>query len=81
MSEKTKALQDLNASLELKIKERIEKIERSKELLQSVAYKDNLTDIFNRHYLFDKSLSFFDRSCQLKEPLSMLIIDIDHLKK
>lgn len=81
ISEKTKALQALNESLELKIKERTETIERSKVLLQNVAYKDNLTGIFNRHYLFEKSAIFFNTATQYNEPLSMLIIDIDLFKK
>ncbi|WP_413702403.1 diguanylate cyclase [Psychromonas sp. KJ10-10] len=79
--EKTQALQALNESLEMKIKERTETIERSKVILQDVAYKDNLTGIFNRHYLFEKAPLFFVASIHLKEPLSMLIIDIDHFKK
>lgn len=81
VSEKTKALRELNESLEIKIKERTEKVERSKKLLQSVAYRDSLTGIFNRHYLFEQSNSLFESSSQLNEPLSMLIIDIDHFKK
>ena len=81
VAEKTKALHALNESLELKIKERTETIERSKVLLQNVAYRDNLTGIFNRHYLFEKSNLFFESSLKYNEPLSMLIIDIDHFKK
>ncbi|HEY5716279.1 MAG TPA: GGDEF domain-containing protein, partial [Psychromonas sp.] len=64
-----------------KIKERTHKIERSKEILQNVAFKDNLTDIFNRHYLFERSVSLFNRSREFNEPLSLLLIDIDHFKK
>ena len=78
---KTKALLYLNASLELKIQERTKKIEHSKELLQSVAYRDSLTGIFNRHYLLEKSDSFFQESNLLNTPLSILLIDIDYFKK
>lgn len=81
VNEKTKALQELNTSLEMKIKERTKKIEHSKALLQNVAYKDNLTNIFNRHYLFEKSLSLFKTFHQLNQNLSLLLIDIDHFKK
>ena len=81
MAEKTKALLYLNASLEMKIKERTEKIEHSKALLQSVAYKDNLTGIYNRHYLLEKSVSIFQNANNLNQPLSILLIDIDHFKK
>jgi len=81
VAEKTKALLYLNASLELKIKERTEKLEHSKELLQDVAYRDNLTGIFNRHYLLEKSGSFFEESELLNRPLSILLVDIDYFKK
>ncbi|WP_372880254.1 diguanylate cyclase [Psychromonas sp.] len=81
VAEKTKALQELNESLERKIKERTRKIERSKEILQNVAFKDNLTDIFNRHYLFEASEPLLNRANEFNEPLSLLLIDIDHFKK
>lgn len=81
IEEKTKALRELNESLELKIKERTQKIEHSKELLRDVAYKDNLTDTFNRHYLIEQSRLFFKTAQELNEPLSVLLIDIDHFKK
>lgn len=81
IDKKAKALQDLNDNLERKIKERTENIERSKELLQDVAFKDNLTDIFNRHYLFEISPSLLTASSEMREPLSLLLIDIDLFKK
>jgi len=81
VKEKTKELQELNDSLERKIKERTQNIERSKALLQDVAFKDNLTAIFNRHYLFEISTSLLTASDESQEPLSLLLIDIDHFKK
>jgi diguanylate cyclase (GGDEF)-like protein len=77
---KTKALRELNEDLERKIKERTEKIEHSRKLLQDVAYQDNLTGIFNRHYLYEQSSLLFKRTNELRQPLSILIIDIDHFK-
>ena len=81
VAEKTKALQELNDSLELKIKQRTEQIEHSKRLLQDVAYRDNLTGVFNRHYLLEKSICFFRQADKLNQPLSLLLIDIDYFKK
>lgn len=80
VTDKTKELLDLNASLEMKIKERTHHIERSKEILQNVAYKDNLTGIFNRHYLFEKSPNYFQVSDDLNQPLFILLIDLDNFK-
>lgn len=79
--EKTKALQELNESLEGKIKERTQKIEDAKKLLENVAFKDNLTDIFNRHYLFETAPLLLTLSDEMQEPLSILFIDIDYFKK
>ena len=79
--EKTKALQELNESLERKIKERTQKIEDAKKLLENVAFKDNLTDIFNRHYLFETAPLLLTLSDEMQEPLSLLFIDIDYFKK
>lgn len=81
VKDKTKALQELNESLERKINERTQKIERSKELLQNVAFKDNLTEIYNRHYLFEISPSLLTASEEMQTPLSLLLIDLDYFKK
>ena len=81
VAEKTKALQELNKSLELKIKQRTQQIEHSKRLLQDVAYRDNLTGVFNRHYLHEKSLCFFKQANKFNQPISLLLIDIDYFKK
>ncbi|MFT6349290.1 MAG: diguanylate cyclase (GGDEF)-like protein [Psychromonas sp.] len=81
VEEKTKALQNLNENLERKIKERTQKIEHSKTLLQDVAFKDNLTAIFNRHYLFKISPLLLTESAEKQTPLSLLLIDVDHFKK
>ena len=81
VKEKTKELQELNESLERKINERTRSIERSKQVLQNVAFKDNLTDIFNRHYLFKTSPSLLNSASEINQPLSLLLIDIDNFKK
>jgi polar amino acid transport system substrate-binding protein len=81
IDQKTKALQELNESLERKIKERTQKIERSKARLQDVAFKDNLTGIFNRHYLFKISPALLTASEEMETPLSLLLIDLDYFKK
>ncbi|ABM04412.1 diguanylate cyclase [Psychromonas ingrahamii 37] len=81
INQKTAALQELNESLERRIKERTQKIEHSKMLLQDVAFKDNLTSIFNRHYLFEISPMLLTVSEETQTPLSLLLIDVDHFKK
>ncbi|TWH59367.1 diguanylate cyclase (GGDEF)-like protein [Desulfitobacterium sp. LBE] len=45
------------------------------------AYKDPLTDLYNRRYLYEKLESELKRLNRSKTALSLVIIDIDHFKK
>lgn len=71
----------LNASLDLKIKERTVQLEEANEMLQHLATKDALTGIANR-YAFDHHLElYFEQAVNNKTNLSLLIIDLDYFKK
>lgn len=49
--------------------------------LKELAYKDSLTDLYNRRF-FDQSLSdLWWRGLRISKPLSLMFIDIDDLKK
>ena len=48
---------------------------------QAQAQKDALTGIYNRAYFDYIAQILFDSSQNLKQPLSILLIDIDHFKK
>ncbi|WIO75210.1 diguanylate cyclase [Porticoccaceae bacterium LTM1] len=51
------------------------------DLLRKLACMDGLTGVYNRRY-FDMQLEVFERQFQREgEPLSVLIIDIDHFKR
>lgn len=57
------------------------KRKHEEELLRQSAIKDELTGLFNRHYfemIIDKLMQHADR---YTEPLSMLLLDIDHFKQ
>ncbi|MDK2811782.1 MAG: hypothetical protein PWR27_2491 [Petroclostridium sp.] len=45
------------------------------------AYKDPLTDLYNRRYLYEKLESELKRLNRSKTVLSLVIIDIDHFKR
>ena len=45
------------------------------------AYKDPLTDLYNRRYLYEKLESELKRLNRSKTALSLVIIDIDHFKR
>ena len=49
--------------------------------LQQLAVKDGLTSLFNRRYFTDRFHQEFSRAERTTEPLSLLMVDIDHFKK
>lgn len=51
------------------------------ERLETLAVKDQLTGLYNRHYLESIIENAIDKSDQNHVPLSMILMDIDHFKK
>ena len=60
--------------LEKKLKER-------NELLHILAIKDGLTGILNRRALFERLGEELSRSDRIRNPLCLIMLDIDHFKK
>jgi diguanylate cyclase (GGDEF)-like protein len=50
-------------------------------LLESLATRDSLTNLFNRRQLFFLAATEFERSIRYKHPLCVLMLDIDHFKQ
>ena len=48
--------------------------------LQDMAMRDDLTQLFNRRYFFERLRRELDRARSLQSPLAILIFDVDHLK-
>ena len=48
--------------------------------LQDMAMRDDLTQLFNRRYFFERLRREVDRARSLQSPLSLLILDVDKLK-
>jgi len=48
--------------------------------LQDMAMRDDLTQLFNRRYFFERLRREVDRARSLQSPLAILILDVDHLK-
>lgn len=63
--------------LEVQLKE----ITNLKNRLQHQALHDQLTGLFNRRYLSEFVEREFDRIKRLKQPLTILAIDLDHFKR
>ncbi len=51
------------------------------EKLEKIALIDYLTDLYNRRYLVDQLHKESERANRLKEPLSIVMIDLDHFKR
>jgi diguanylate cyclase (GGDEF)-like protein len=50
------------------------------DLLRSLAVKDQLTGLYNRHYLLDVACKKISQSVRHNYDLSLLLLDIDHFK-
>lgn len=50
------------------------------ETLKTLADTDDLTCLYNRYYLDRRILSEIERSTRYKQPLSLVLFDIDHFK-
>lgn len=59
----------------------ISKLKIAEEKIKELSYRDQLTGLYNRHYLqeiIDSELSRLERS---KKPITMVLFDIDYFKK
>jgi diguanylate cyclase (GGDEF)-like protein len=67
----------LNAQL---VAERTELL-RTREQLNELATRDGLTGLFNRRTVLDRLNTELERSRRLKEPLAIVMADLDHFKQ
>lgn len=74
-------LQELNQSLDEKILIRTQELQDANDLLQTLANRDALTGIYNRHYFNEYMTKEFTNSIEKQKPLAVLIIDVDDFKK
>ncbi|MBL0373192.1 diguanylate cyclase [Rhizobium sp. KVB221] len=56
-------------------------IHRRIRVLQRMASRDFLTDLFNRRYFFDLGPKLVEMSLRQSQPVSMALLDIDHFKR
>ena len=55
-------------------------LKQQRDQLEKLAMKDQLTDVYNRHYLLEVANHKVARAMRHKHPLSLLMIDVDHFK-
>lgn len=57
------------------------KLKRAHDRLQKIANHDQLTGLYNRRYWFSTFEDEFERSRRYGNPLSVMILDLDHFKE
>ncbi len=78
--EKIEIINLSNIELEAKVQERTKELELSKIKLIELANRDPMTNLYNRRYLFEISKVEIEKSKETKEPLSLIMLDIDKFK-
>jgi len=69
-----------NADLERRVAERTQELEAAKERLERLARVDELTETWNRRYLFEIAPALADQCRRDGRPLGALMMDADHFK-
>ena len=61
-------------------KQLFDQVREQQHQLQQMAITDQLTGLYNRHYLHDVARKFVSNARRHQEPMSILVIDLDHFK-
>ncbi len=78
----TKIRYDAQGEIEVVgVSRNIEERKRTDEQVLFLSYHDQLTGLFNRTYFEKKAAEEITRSSRYGQPLSMLLLDLDHFKK
>lgn len=64
----------------LNMRRLMERLESQHEAMKHLAMRDQLTSLYNRHYLQDAVPEIMKNAYESEQPLSIMVIDIDHFK-
>ncbi len=81
VDQKVAELKELNIALEEQVTERTKALEHANAELFKSATTDYLTGIPNRRYFFEVGERYLELAHRKQQPLTLLIIDIDHFKQ
>lgn len=62
-------------------KQLFDQVREQQQQLHELATTDQLTKLYNRHYLNDAAAQAISNAVRHKQPLSLFVIDLDHFKK
>ena len=81
--EKPFILAELNVRMKnlIQSKKLFDTVEQQKEKMEKMAIRDQLTGLYNRHYLTNVADKYIEESWRHKFPLSIFVIDLDFFKK
>ncbi|WP_297797340.1 diguanylate cyclase [uncultured Marinobacter sp.] len=68
-------------TLEARVQERTEELERANEQLKDISLTDGLTQVANRRRFDERLAVEWNRACRQQDSLSLLMLDIDHFKR
>lgn len=80
-NEKLAIINQANTELDSKVKERTRELEESKEQLKELTYRDSLTNLYNRRFLYEISIELISIAKREKTALSVITFDIDKFKE
>ena len=64
----------------IQTKQLFDQVKEQQVELRTLAVTDQLTNLYNRHYLFETAHKFVSNAERHNETLSLLIVDLDHFK-
>lgn len=80
VSERNKALVNLNRTLEKRVAERTRELSEANKVLEEVSITDHLTALPNRRFAMSQLELLFAESMRLDLPMSCLMVDADNFK-
>ncbi len=84
VKERTRTIENTNEQLRREIEERIraeEALKYANKMLEKLSTTDSLTGLYNRRVFEQNFKKFWKTALREKQPLSLILCDIDHFKK
>ena len=79
-NEKIAIIYQSNKELNVRVKKRTQELENSREEFKLLASQDFMTKLYNRRYFYKISEELLSSAKKKKEPLSIILFDIDKFK-